>query len=183
MKNWFSLVKKGQLLADQVGKAASASAAAVQRAAAAAAGATGGEEEAEVRSQCRSSCAERSLFAPVQAMLAGSIASRSRCTCRVAPPPKLWSLPSRPCTAHPNPSPPPSPTLPTCLQEEEGDEEEEGWQEEEDGDSDEDEETRRMAAELATRLAASQRLDGRERRKASIKSQVQTMQLADSKTA
>ncbi|PSC75170.1 hypothetical protein C2E20_2023 [Micractinium conductrix] len=114
VKNWFSLVKKGQLLADQVGKAASASAAAVQRAAAAAAGATGGEEEAE---------------------------------------------------------------------EEEGDEEEEGWQEEEDGDSDEDEETRRMAAELATRLAASQRLDGRERRKASIKSQVQTMQLADSKTA
>ncbi|PSC70110.1 kinesin KIF21A isoform X2 [Micractinium conductrix] len=56
-------------------------------------------------------------------------------------------------------------------EEEEGDEEEEGWQEEEDGDSDENEETRQMAAELATRLAASQRLDGRERRKASIKSQ------------
>ena len=133
-----------------------------------------------MRSQCRSSCAERSLFAPLQAVLAGSIASRSRCTCRVAP----SNPPSRPCTAHPNPFPPASPTLPTCLQEEEeGDEEEEGWQEEEDGDSDENEETRQMAAELATRLAASQRLDGRERRKASIKSQVQTMQLADSKTA
>mgnify|MGYP001810503394 CR=1 FL=1 len=38
-----------------------------------------------------------------------------------------------------------------------------------------------MAAALATRLAASQRLAGRERCKTAIESQVQTMQLVDSK--